>query len=73
MTVLIRLSLLLFFLLLANSASASRTYFFDLPAQPLAATLNSLASTSGTKLIYADEVVRNLQAAPLKGDRKSVV
>ena len=67
MTVLIRLSLLLFFLLLANSASASRTYFFDLPAQPLAATLNSLASTSGTKLIYADEVVRNLQAAPLKG------
>ncbi|MER0204023.1 MAG: TonB-dependent receptor [Nitrosomonas sp.] len=67
MTVLIRLSLLLFFLLLANTASASRTYFFDLPAQPLAATLNSLASTSSTKLIYADEVVRNLQAAPLKG------
>ena len=67
MTVLIRLSLLLFFLLLANTASASETYSFDLPAQPLAATLNSLASTSGPKLIYADEVVRNLLAAPLKG------
>ncbi|TXI30430.1 MAG: TonB-dependent receptor [Nitrosomonas oligotropha] len=67
MTLLIRLSLLLFFLSPANTASASETYSFDLPAQPLAATLNNLASTSGTKLIYADEVVRNLQAVPLKG------
>jgi len=67
MTLLIRLSLLLFFLSLVNTASADETYSFDLPVQPLATTLNSLASTSGTKLIYADEVVRDLQAAPLKG------
>ena len=68
MTLLARsLALLLLLLLLANTASADETYSFDLPAQPLAATLNSLANTSGTKLIYADEVVRNLQAAPLKG------
>jgi iron complex outermembrane receptor protein len=68
MTLLARsLALLLLLLLLANTASADEIYSFDLPAQPLAATLNSLANTSGTKLIYADEVVRNLQAAPLKG------
>jgi len=69
MTLLARsLALLLLSLLLANTASADETYSFDLPAQPLAATLNSLASTSGTKLIYADEAVRDLQAAPLKGN-----
>lgn len=61
------LSLLLFSLSLVNTASAEEIYAFDLPAQPLAAILNNLASTSGTKLIYADEAVRNLQAAPLKG------
>ena len=61
------LSLLLFSLSLVNTASAEEIYAFDLPAQPLAATLNNLVSTSGTKLIYADEAVRNLQAAPLKG------
>lgn len=40
---------------------------FDIPAQPLAAALDSLAKSSNTKLIYADTLVQNLQADALKG------
>ncbi|PPD32950.1 MAG: TonB-dependent receptor [Methylomonas sp.] len=40
---------------------------FDIPAQPLAAALDSLAKSSNTKLIYADSLVQNLQADALKG------
>lgn len=39
----------------------------DLPAQSLAATLDSLAKTANTKLIYADELVRGMQADAVKG------
>jgi iron complex outermembrane receptor protein len=42
-------------------------HYYDFPAQPLSATLNRVASVSGTKLIYADEAVQDLQARPLKG------
>jgi iron complex outermembrane receptor protein len=63
------LSSVLLFLLLASTAiaAANETHYYDFPAQPLSATLNRLASISGTKLIYADEVVQDLQAQPLKG------
>jgi iron complex outermembrane receptor protein len=40
---------------------------FDIPAQPLAAALDSLAKSSNTKLIYADTLVQNLQSEALKG------
>ncbi|MDD1622265.1 MAG: TonB-dependent receptor [Methylococcaceae bacterium] len=39
----------------------------DLPAQALAATLDNLAKTGHTKLIYADSVVNGLNAEALKG------
>jgi iron complex outermembrane receptor protein len=63
------LSSVLLLLLLADTtiAGADETHYYDFPSQSLSATLNSLASVSGTKLIYAEEVVRNLQAQPLKG------
>ena len=62
------LSSLWLLLLLANTATgADDTHYYDFPSQPLSTTLNRLTSISGTKLIYADEVVRNLQAQPLKG------
>ncbi|MDT4290505.1 TonB-dependent receptor [Methylomonas sp. MO1] len=48
----------------ADSSGAS----IDLPAQPLAATLENLAKSTNTKLIYADSVVQGLQAQPLKGN-----
>lgn len=63
------LSSFLLLALLSNIANAEpdAIHFYDFPAQSLSVTLNNLASLSGTKLIYADEVVRNLQAPPLKG------
>ena len=62
------LSSLWLLLLLANTTTgADDTHYYDFPSQPLSTTLNRLTSISGTKLIYADEVVRNLQAQPLKG------
>lgn len=39
----------------------------DLPAQPLSATLDSLARQAKVKLLYSDAAVRGLQAAALKG------
>lgn len=41
---------------------------FDIPAQSLDATLDSLAKNANTKLIYADSVVKGLHADALKGD-----
>ena len=58
---------LLFFLLSVNTASAEQTYAFDLPTQPLTTTLINLADISGTKLMYADSAVKNLQSTSLKG------
>ncbi|NJA05661.1 MULTISPECIES: TonB-dependent receptor domain-containing protein [Methylomonas] len=40
---------------------------FDLPPQALAATLEQLAKSTGTKLIYADAVVQGLSAEALRG------
>ncbi|AEG00890.1 TonB-dependent receptor domain-containing protein [Methylomonas methanica] len=39
----------------------------DIPAQPLAATLDKLAKISHIKLIYADATVQGLQAGAVKG------
>lgn len=39
----------------------------DIPAQSLAATLDSLAKSSHTKLIYADDLVQGLKADAVKG------
>jgi len=61
------LFLFLLLLLPANPVSADETYTFDLPAQPLTATLNSLADISGTQLMYADDAVQNLQSISLQG------
>jgi len=49
------------------SAAGSTSASIDLPAQPLAATLENLAKSTNTKLIYADSMVQGLQAQPLKG------
>lgn len=65
-----RSHLLLSSLLLATSLDAlavETVTTFDLPEQPLSARLDSLSKTTNTKLIYADDVVKGLQAAPLKG------
>ncbi len=55
-------------LLMGNAyAAGDPTYSFNLPAQPLSATLDSVARSSHTKLIYADATVKGLRAAPVKG------
>ncbi|MBX3641421.1 MAG: TonB-dependent receptor [Nitrosomonas sp.] len=61
---------LLLFLLLVNSVSAqsSASFSFNLPAQPLSSTLNSLANVTGIKLIYADEITQGKLAPTLQGD-----
>ena len=63
-----RLSVLFILLFLfANFVHAESDYFFNLPAQPLSTTLNTLASTVNTKLIYTDTAVENIQSPPLTG------
>jgi iron complex outermembrane recepter protein len=65
---LIRHGILIAPLLMANAyAGENPTYNFNLPAQPLSATLDSVARSSQTKLIYADAMVKGLSAAPVKG------
>jgi len=55
-------------LLMGNAyAGGEPTYTFNLPAQPLSATLDSLAQSAHTKLIYSDATVKGLRAAPVKG------
>ncbi|QPK64987.1 TonB-dependent receptor [Methylomonas sp. LL1] len=49
------------------SAADTAKFDFDLPAQPLANTLDSLGKSAGTKLIYADSVVNGLRADSLRG------
>ncbi|OQW73716.1 MAG: hypothetical protein BVN35_11460 [Proteobacteria bacterium ST_bin11] len=49
-------------------ASAADAASIDLPAQPLGITLDSLAKSTNTKLVYADSMVQNLQAGPVKGN-----
>ncbi|MDD2800796.1 MAG: TonB-dependent receptor plug domain-containing protein, partial [Methylococcales bacterium] len=54
--------------LLMGNAYAAETYRFDLPAQPLSATLDGVSQAAHTKLIYSDETVKGLSAAPVKGN-----
>lgn len=49
------------------SAGEAARYTFDLPSQPLSASLNSVALTSGAKLVYADTTVKDRRAASLQG------
>ena len=50
----------------ARAADVQR-FSFDLPAQSLATTLDGLAKSANTKLIYADALVQGLRADSLKG------
>ena len=52
---------------LGPAAAAEPTYEFDLPAQPLATTLDSLANTAGLKLLYSDDTVQGRQSPALRG------
>ena len=64
----IKQGLLIAPLLIGNAyADDNQRYVFDLPAQSLSATLNSVAQSAHTKLIYADATVKGLSAAPVKG------
>ncbi len=65
---LIKRGLLMTPLLIGNAyAGENATYTFDLPAQPLSATLDSVAQSAHTKLIYSDATVKSVRAAPVKG------
>ena len=48
-------------------ADENQRYTFDLPAQPLSITLDSVAQSAHTKLIYSDATVKGVSAAPVKG------
>ncbi|MGH8550320.1 MAG: secretin and TonB N-terminal domain-containing protein, partial [Methylococcales bacterium] len=63
------ITMLLFALFLGGTANGAdeKAIAFDLPAQPMSASLNHIARSSGTKLIYADASVQGLEAPPLKG------
>lgn len=50
-----------------NASGAEETITLELPPQALSATLDSIAKSSHTKLIYADSAVKGLQADGLKG------
>jgi len=65
---LIKQSVLITPLLMGNAyAAGDPTYSFNLPAQPMSATLDSLAQSAHTKLIYSDATVKGMRAAPVKG------
>ncbi|MDD2759224.1 MAG: TonB-dependent receptor [Methylomonas sp.] len=50
-----------------NATAGDASVALDLPAQSLSSTLDSLAKTANTKLIYADDLVRGMQADAVKG------
>lgn len=61
-------ALALIFALAGRDALAGADRFdFDLPAQPLATALNSVADTSGIKLMYADAAVQGLTTRTVRG------
>ncbi|WP_198014586.1 TonB-dependent siderophore receptor [Methylobacter marinus] len=64
---LIRHGVLIAPLLMRNAYADDETHIFDLPAQPLSTTLNNLAESTHTQLLYADSTVKGLTAAPVKG------
>ncbi|MEI6544036.1 MAG: TonB-dependent receptor [Methylococcales bacterium] len=49
-------------------AVEEQTYRFDLPAQPLSTTLDNVAQSAHTKLVYSDTTVKGLTAVPVKGE-----
>lgn len=49
-------------------ADGNPTFIFDLPEQPLSDTLDSLAQSTQTRLLYADATVKGLRSAPVKGN-----
>ncbi len=51
-----------------DTMAADASQNFDIPAQSLAATLDSLAKIANTKLIFADSAVQGLKADALKGN-----
>ena len=57
-------------LLLSNAIDVQAgqpAYNFNLPAQPAASTLDQIARSSQTQLIYADKSVQGVTAAPVQG------
>lgn len=61
-------ALALIFALAGRDALAGADRFdFDLPAQPLSAALDSVADTSGIKLMYADAAVQGLKTQAVRG------
>lgn len=48
-------------------AADTGVFSFDLPAQPLAASLDQLARQSQIKLLYSDKSVQGIKADPVKG------
>ncbi len=58
-------------LLLGNALAvqaAPETFNFNLPAQPASKTLDQISKSSKTQLIYADNNVQGVTAAPVKGN-----
>ena len=49
-------------------AVEEQTYRFDLPVQPLSTTLDNVAQSAHTKLVYSDTTVKGLTAVPVKGE-----
>jgi iron complex outermembrane receptor protein len=68
---LIKRGLLITPLLIGNVyAGENAIYSFDLPAQTLSATLDSLAQSARTQLIYSDATVKGLFAAPSRASTR---
>src|SRR5688572_867967 len=54
-------------LAMAGPAAAQPTYSFDLPGQPLAASLRAVGSRTRTNIVFRSEIVRARSAPPLRG------
>jgi TonB-dependent receptor len=54
-------------LVLASHAQAQALYSFNLPAQPLEASLRAIASQTGTNVVFAGDQVRGKTAPALRG------
>ena len=52
----------------ATGASAQAFYTFNLPAQPLEASLRAVASQTNTNVVFSGDLVRGKTAAALQGD-----
>ena len=54
-------------LVLATQAQAQALYTFDLPAQPLEASLRAVAAQTDTNVVFSGELLRGKAAPPLRG------